>query len=144
MTRPIDLIIQNKLSEISVVRDKLDQLVAELRVPAEAMMPLQVALDEIVSNVVKYSWPDGGAHELLVRITVNANGISLDIFDDGRPFDPCQAPEPDARPAGERPTPGGVGIQMVKKLVDGLTYERAHGRNHTRMTKNYAVGLKEE
>jgi anti-sigma regulatory factor (Ser/Thr protein kinase) len=146
MTRAVDLVIRNDLSEIAIARDALDQLGGELGVPARAVMQLQVALDELVSNVVKYSWPDGGKHELLVRITVNETGVSLDIFDDGQPFDPRGVPEPAAAPQGQRPRPGGVGIHMIKKLVDHFDYERVDGRNHTKLTKNCAVGaaLKEE
>jgi serine/threonine-protein kinase RsbW len=140
MTRSVDLVIHNDLAEIGIVRDALDQLGGELEVPARALMQLQVALDEIVSNVVRYSWPDGGKHEFLVRITVNATGVSLDIFDDGQPFDPRGAPEPNAPPERQRPRPGGVGIHMIKKLVDDLAYERIDGRNHTSLTKNCAVG----
>ena len=62
---------------------------------------------------------DGGKHEVLVRIAVNATGVSLDIFDDGQPFDPREAaPNRIRAPPGQRPRPGGVGIQMIKKLVD--------------------------
>jgi serine/threonine-protein kinase RsbW len=140
MIRSVDLVIHNDLSEIVVVRDALDQLGGELEVPARALMQLQVALDEIVSNVVKYSWRDGGKHKFLVRITVSATGVALDIFDDGQPFDPREAPEPNPPVEGRRPRPGGVGIHMIKKLVDGFAYERIDGRNHTSLTKNCAVG----
>jgi serine/threonine-protein kinase RsbW len=140
VTHAVDLVIRNDLSEIAIVRDALDQLGGELEVPARALMQLQVVLDELVSNVVKYSWPDGGDHELQVRITVNATGVSLDIFDDGQPFDPRGAPEPNAPIDGQRPRPGGVGIHMIKKLVDNLAYERIDGRNHTSLIKNCAVG----
>jgi anti-sigma regulatory factor (Ser/Thr protein kinase) len=140
MTRSVDVTIQNEVKEIAAVRDALDHLGRELEVPAPALMQLQVALDEIVSNVIKYSWIDGGKHEVLVRINVNATSVSLDIFDDGQPFDPRLAPLPDRPPPSQRPRAGGVGIQMVKKLVDDLAYERTDGRNHTRLTKNCAVG----
>jgi anti-sigma regulatory factor (Ser/Thr protein kinase) len=140
MIRSVDLVIHNDLAEIAVVRDALDQLGSDLQVPMSALMPLQVALDEVVSNVVKYSWLDGGKHEIFVRITVSATGVALDIFDDGRPFDPREAPEPNRAPKGQRPRPGGVGIHMTKKLVDNLAYERIDGRNHTSLIKNCAVG----
>jgi serine/threonine-protein kinase RsbW len=140
MIRSVDLVIRNDLSEIAVVRDTLERLGNELAVPAPALMQLQVALDEIVSNVVKYSWPDGSKHKFLVRITVRETGVVLDIFDDGQPFDPLEAPEPARAPPGQRPRPGGVGIHMVKKLVDDLAYERVDGRNHTSLTKKCAVG----
>jgi serine/threonine-protein kinase RsbW len=146
MTRAVDLVIRNDLSEIAILRDALDRLGSDLEVPTRALMQLQVALDEIVSNVIKYSWPDGGKHEVNVRITANAAGVSLDIFDDGQPFDPCGAPEPDVPLKGQRPRPGGLGIHMIKKLVDDLFYERTDGRNHTKLIKNCAIGtaLKED
>ena len=140
MLRLVDLVIHNDLSEIAVIRDALDQVGKEFDVPARAVTHLQVALDEIVSNVVKYSWPDGGEHDLLVRITVTVTGVALDIFDDGRPFDPRQSLEPDPPREGQRPRPGGVGIHMTKRLVDNLAYERVDGRNHTSLSKNCAIG----
>ena len=140
MSRSVDIVIQNDLSEIALVRDALDQLGQELKVPGRTILQLQVALDEIVSNVIKYSWADSGKHEFLVRITVGEGSVALDIFDDGEPFDPHGAAEPEQPPEGKRPAPGGVGIHMVKKLVDDFIYERIDGRNHTRLTKKCATG----
>lgn len=136
----IDITIRNEISEISTVRDALDQLGNEFEVPGHALAQLQVATDELLSNIIKYSWADGSEHKVLVRIELNATGVSLDLFDDGQPFDPRQAPRPNVPPPGQRPLPGGLGVQLVKQLVDNLAYERINGRNHTRLTKNCAVG----
>jgi len=140
MNRSVEILIHNDISEIAVVRDALEQLGNEFSVPMRAITQLQVALDEVVSNVVKYSWPDDEKHKLLVRITVDAAGVVLDIYDDGQPFDPRDAPEPVAPPAGKRPRPGGIGIHMIKQLVDDLAYERIDGRNHTSLKKKCAIG----
>jgi serine/threonine-protein kinase RsbW len=139
MTRVVDVTLRNEVSEIAVLRDELDRLGSQLALPAPALMQLHVALDEIVSNVIKYSWTDGGSHVLSVRIAAEAAMVSLDIVDDGRPFDPREAPAPSPPLAGRRPRPGGLGLHMVKKLVDELAYERIDGRNHTRLTKHFAV-----
>jgi serine/threonine-protein kinase RsbW len=140
MSSSVDIVIHNELSEIALVRDALDQLGSELEVPAQAIVQLQVALDEIVSNVIKYSWVDGGKHDILVRITIDDDGVALDIFDDGEPFDPRGVPEPLPSLAGKRPEPGGVGIRMVRKLVDDFAYQRIDARNHTTLTKKCATG----
>jgi anti-sigma regulatory factor (Ser/Thr protein kinase) len=139
MTRAIELRIHNDPSAIGVVRDVLDDLGRELDIPAPALMQLQVALDEIVSNVVKYAWDDGERHEFLVRITVQAGRVDLEIIDDGRAFDPLAAPAPVPAPAGTRPRPGGLGIHMIRRLVDQFAYQRIDARNHTTLSKMYAV-----
>ena len=140
MTRTVELRVHNDLSQIGIVRDTLDNLASEFGIPMRALMQLQVALDEVVSNVVKYSWQDDGRHEFLVRITVHPDKVDLEIFDDGRAFDPLSAPPPGPVPEGQHPRPGGLGIHMVKKLVDGFTYERIDGRNHTTLSKACEVG----
>jgi anti-sigma regulatory factor (Ser/Thr protein kinase) len=129
-----DLSIQNDLADLATVRDSLERIGAELGVPSKPLMQLQVALDEIASNVIKYGWPDGGNHALRVRITGHHDRIEVEIVDDGRAFDPRLAPPP----AGRTRTPGGVGIHIVRQLVDRLDYERIEGRNRTVMTKRYA------
>lgn len=140
MTRSVELRIHNDLADIGIVRDALDDLARKFGVPMRALTQLQVALDEVVSNVIKYSWDDDGTHELLVRITVQPDRVDLEVFDDGRAFDPLAAPAPNPTPKGQRPRPGGLGIHMVKKLVDHFTYERIDGRNHTKLSKMCEVG----
>jgi anti-sigma regulatory factor (Ser/Thr protein kinase) len=133
-----DLSIRNDLAELALVRDSLERIGAELGVPSKPLMQLQVALDEIASNVIKYGWPDGGNHELFVRITGYHDRIEVEIVDDGRAFDPRLAPPPELPPVSRRRKPGGVGIHMTKQLVDRIEYERIEGRNRTVMTKRYA------
>lgn len=140
MTRTVDIRIRNDVADIGIVRDTLDNLARELGIPVRALTQLQVALDEIVSNVIKYSWDDGGQHEFLVRITVHPERVDLEIFDDGREFDATTVPSRKHAPEGQRSRPGGLGIHMIKKLVDHFTYERIDGCNHTTLSKTCEVG----
>ena len=134
--RSVEIVIRNDMAELAKLSDGLEQIGAELGVPGKPLMQLQVALDEIASNVINYGWPDGGNHELRVRITGQQDRIEVEIVDDGREFDPRQAPAPEPQPAGRR-EPGGLGIHLVKQLVDRLEYERIDGRNRTVVTKQY-------
>jgi serine/threonine-protein kinase RsbW len=136
MTRSIDIRIRNELSELATARDELDRLAAEWRIPADALIKLQVALDEIASNVVNYAWQDGANHEIGIRIAAQSDGVTLEIIDDGTPFDPSSYPDPTGRPS----RPGGLGVMMVRKLVDEIAYHRRDGRNHTILTKKCVVG----
>jgi serine/threonine-protein kinase RsbW len=139
MTRSLDLRIHNDGAAIGIVRDALDELGREFGIPDRALVHLQVALDEVVSNVVKYSWDDAERHEFLVRITVGSDRVDLEIFDDGRQFDPLSVPAP-AAPVQQRPRPGGLGIHLARQLVDRFTYERIGGRNHTTLSKKCEFG----
>ena len=69
-----------------------------------------------------------------------AGQVDVEIIDDGRVFDPLDAPGTPPPPPGQRPRPGGVGIHMVKQLVDSIEYARIDGRNHTTLTKLCDVG----
>jgi serine/threonine-protein kinase RsbW len=140
MKRAVELRLKNDLSEIAIIRDALDNIAGELGISMRALMQLQVALDEVVSNVVKYSWPDDGKHEFLVRITVHLDRVDLEIFDDGQAFDPLSVSPPATVTDGQRPRPGGLGIHMIKKLVDNFTYERIGERNHTTLSKRCELG----
>lgn len=139
MTRSVDIRIYNDMSQIGIVRDALDEFGRELGIPSRALLYLQVALDEVVSNVVKYSWDEKGRHEFLVRITARSDRVDLEVFDDGRQFDPLSAPAP-APSIHQRPRPGGLGIHLARRLVDDFTYERIDGRNHTMLSKKCEFG----
>jgi anti-sigma regulatory factor (Ser/Thr protein kinase) len=134
--RSVEIVIRNDMAELAKLSDGLEQIGAELGVPGKPLMQLQVALDEIASNVINYGWPDGGSHELCVRITGQQDRIEVEIVDDGRAFDPRHALPSEPQPPGRR-QPGGLGIHLVKQLVDRLDYERIDGRNRTVMTKQY-------
>ena len=134
--RTAEIVIRNDMAELANLRDSLERIGAELGVPGKPLMQLQVALDEIASNAIKYGWPDGGNHKLFVRITGQQDRIEVEIVDDGREFDPRLAPPSEPQKAGRR-QPGGLGIHLVRQLVDRLDYERVGGRNRTVMTKQY-------
>jgi serine/threonine-protein kinase RsbW len=134
--RTTEVVIRSHLAQLANLRDSLETIGAELGVPHKPLMELHVALDEIASNVIKYGWPDGGNHKLRVRITGYDDRVKIEIIDDGREFDPRLAPRPEPKPAGRR-RPGGLGIHLVKQLVDRLEYERVGGRNRTVITKQY-------
>jgi serine/threonine-protein kinase RsbW len=131
------VVICNEMSEIDRVRDLLDGFGHAHGVDPKSIIQLQVVLDELVSNVIKYGWPEGGRHEVEVYVSLAADVVHIMLVDDGKPFSPSDAP---ARPLnkGQRPRPGGVGIQMVRQLVDAIEYERIDGRNQTRITKRLA------
>ena len=108
----------------------LDRWRGENSLPASAVWPFQVALDELLSNTVRCGYADDpGRHEIEVRFEIRDGFIEVAVQDDAAAFDPLQAPEPDtARPILERPI-GGLGILLVRRLMDEVRYERVGDRN---------------
>lgn len=119
------------------LRSRLAAVAAELRVPERETDHLLIAADEVFSNIAEYAYPDGGG-TVEVRLTQNADGTELSmIFSDrGIPFDPLEAEVPDtsAPPAARRV--GGLGIHIVRNIMDGIAYRRTDdGRNLLTLTK---------
>ena len=89
---------------------------------------LHIILDEICSNIVKHSGASG--FEMDVELLADPAGVRLTFIDDGKPYDPLTHEDPDTSiPLAERAI-GGLGIMMVKKMADSVSYERVHDRNY--------------
>jgi len=109
---------------------------AEARgLPAAIRRSMSVALDELLANTIAY----GGAARIVVDVALYPDRLSVMLIDDGGPFDPFgQAPPPPppgtALPLEERKI-GGDGIQLVRKMMDDVRYERRSDRNVVVLTK---------
>ncbi len=133
------VVIRNNVADLAALTTAMERMGAEHGIPEKSLFQLQVALDEMVSNVIKYAWPETATHDIEIRITVRDNGIEVEIIDDGRMFDPRDAPRRAKPLPGQRPQAGGVGVQMTKQLVNRISYARIGNRNHTTLTKLCAL-----
>jgi serine/threonine-protein kinase RsbW len=133
------IVIRNDVADVAALTLAMERVAAEHGMPEKSLFQLQVALDEIVSNIIKYAWPEGGAHDIEIRITAREDGVEVEIIDGGQMFDPRDAPKRDKPLPGQRPQPGGVGVQMTKQLIDRIGYARIGNRNHTTLTKLCAL-----
>ena len=120
------LTMRNDIRTIPTLADWVDTL----PVPKELNMTINLALEEAVSNVMLYAYPEGtaGAVELTATLQ-NENVITFTIEDSGKAFDPTLQAEPDLTlPAEERPI-GGLGIHLVRQIMDEIRYERKDNKN---------------
>ncbi|MET0851484.1 MAG: ATP-binding protein [Candidatus Rokuibacteriota bacterium] len=125
----IDRTVAGDAGGIAMVMQLVDDLAAECDLPASAVTDMQVALDEVLANIVSYAHPDGSAHDIRVRLTVTGSVLEAEVEDDGQPFDPLTAPAPDlSAPLADRQV-GGLGIHFVKRLMSEVRYARVGDRN---------------
>ena len=98
---------------------------------------VQVALDEILSNVVRHGRPASGAAApaVVVRFAVEHDDVRVEVSDTAPPFNPLTVPAPDTTVPLEARPPGGLGIALVLALMDNVQYERRGNENHIIMKR---------
>jgi serine/threonine-protein kinase RsbW len=129
----------NDLAAMAGLAEAVEGFVAEHGLSAEAANALYVSTDEVVSNAIAHGYPPGARGEIAVRLRRRPGSVLLEIEDDGAPFDPLQVPPPDlTQPLDARPI-GGLGIHLVRNLMDEVSYERRAGKNLLRLVKNVAT-----
>jgi serine/threonine-protein kinase RsbW len=112
----------------------LDDFCAAERLPADVVWKLRVALDEILANIVSHGHSAGGVPDIQVTFRRDGAEVQVTVVDDGQAFDPLARPDPDVTLPLDTRKPGGVGIVLVKSLMDELRYERTT-RNVLTLTK---------
>ena len=118
--------------------DALRAFCAGERVPAEAVWQLQVALDEIIANIVTHA-SSGEDSRFDVWFRRGPDCVEIVVADDGPAFDPLARPDPDVTLPLERRQVGGLGIMLVKSLMDDVHYERTT-RNILTIRKRISAG----
>ena len=120
--------------------DHLPELVAAVEMlgerdgwSGELTFRVSLVIDELAQNVVDYAYQDG-AGDVEVEVTSEPEAVTIEIIDEGRPFDPLtQAPDPDlTSPIEDRPI-GGLGVHFTKTLMDDVEYCRESGKNRLKI-----------
>lgn len=131
----MQITIKNRLSDIALVQTALKQFADVRGISSHDVMKINLIVDELISNIVSYAYQDDGEHDIEIELGLADNRLSLAITDDGVPFDPSAKDSPDtAVPLEARPL-GGLGIHLVKKIADDLSYQRRAGKNVVTVVK---------
>jgi len=106
----------------------------EVGIPEPRAAGLEVAVEEALVNVCSHAYPPPSSGAVRVRASVSTSGFTVEIWDEGVPFDPLAAAAPDVlAPLEERPN-GGLGIHFLKRFTDEVTYRRAGEENLLTLT----------
>ncbi|WP_026518699.1 ATP-binding protein [Butyrivibrio sp. MC2021] len=125
--------------------DNLDKVIAFLEEQLESMgcsmklqMQLDVAVEEIFVNIASYAY-GSGTGDALIRINheTDPERVVITFIDEGVPYDPLKKEDPDVSLSAEEREIGGLGIFMVKKTMDDMSYEWLDGKNILTLTKNF-------
>lgn len=136
MNREATLTLKNDVKELGRLAEFFEQLGASWFLAPNIIMAVNLSLEEAVSNIIFYAWTDSKEHLIDLKIDYCEKTLTIIVSDDGKPFDPTKREEPDINlPIEERPI-GGLGIHLIKKLMDGITYDRRENRNQLTLIKN--------
>jgi serine/threonine-protein kinase RsbW len=120
----------NERPEIPRLAVRIDAFCRERNISGRVSHRFNLALEEALTNIISYGFPDGERHEIEVGVVYDGSSLTASISDDGAAFDPLSQTAPDIHASVEERKVGGLGIHLLRTLTDSVDYRRADGRNH--------------
>jgi len=130
---------KNDLTEIERLTQEVGLWCRDQALSEDIEFVIDLVLDELVSNVIRHGLKDNGEHFIEVNLHCDRRDLTLEVEDDGVPFNPLDAPIPDITLPIEERRVGGLGIHLVRQFMDTLAYERRGERNYLLMKKSLGV-----
>lgn len=128
--------VNNQIDELTRVEVFLEELGEEWELSMPLVFSLNLVLEEALTNINDYGFDDESKHTIEIYFKKIGDELSISIIDDGHEYDPTLKTDPDITlSAGDRPI-GGLGIFLIKKIMDKVEYQRKENRNYLILTKN--------
>lgn len=130
------LVLVNDVRQIHLLSGFISELAAERNLDRSLTLNLNLALEEAVVNVLMYAYPKGAVGYVDIHAALGEHTLEFTITDSGIPFDPTGAPEANVSVELEHRPIGGLGIYLVRAIMDHIEYTRKNGKNILKLTKN--------
>lgn len=125
-----ELTISATVENIETVTDFVNEQLEALDCPLKAQMQIDIAIDELFGNIAHYAYnPEIGSATVRVEVLESPLSVIITFIDNGVPYDPLAKEDPDVTLSAEERGLGGLGIYMVKKTMDEISYEYKDGQN---------------
>jgi sigma-B regulation protein RsbU (phosphoserine phosphatase) len=140
----LHLVAKNRLAEIDRINDSFESFSAEHGLPSRLRRSMKLVFDDLLNNVISYAYHDEDEHSIDIHVELSSDRMSVRISDDGHPFNPFS--EVDAATGGdlEDRDIGGLGIHLVKSLMDEVSYTRRTDMNVVVLVKYLADHISTE
>jgi serine/threonine-protein kinase RsbW len=126
---PFSFELRNDLSELSTLCEKLEDVAVAIGLSRRGLFEINLALDELFTNIISYGFPDQSEHRIRLSISCEEGLLTVVMEDDGKAFNPVKRITPQKPGGVEECQVGGLGIHLVKNLMDEITYKRRAGKN---------------
>lgn len=133
-----ELTAEASLDNVLTITEFINEELEEARCPLKARLQIDIAIDEIVSNIAKYAYGGrSGKVKVTIDISSSPPGAEITFTDSGVPFNPLAMKDPDVTLSSADRKIGGLGIFMVKKTMDEVLYEYKDGCNILTVRKEF-------
>ena len=129
------IILANDIAEISKLAQFVDEVGEEFSLAPDVVFNLNLVLEEAVVNVINYAYPKEEHQSIYLSATLHEGSIVFVLTDTGKEFDPTAAPEADITLSAEDRPIGGLGIFLIRQIMNEVKYERIDGKNVLTMGK---------
>ena len=123
------LVLKNEISEINRLAMFIEELGEELNLAPDLVFNLNLVLEEAVSNVILYAYPKEEHQEIHLTAKKSDKNLIFVLTDSGKEFDPTQAPDADITLSAEERPIGGLGIFLIRQIMNKVEYQRIDGKN---------------
>jgi len=129
MNASLSQTMENTVTALPPLTTAVNRFLDQHTVPREAIFRINLAIEEIVTNIIKYGYDDTAFHAIEVSLALLPDTIRLRMEDDGHAFNPLLAPEPDIHVALDQRKVGGLGLLLVREIAGHIAYRRENGAN---------------
>ena len=130
--------LKSNLSELDNLCRHLETFGQKTGLSKKFLFEINLVLDELFTNIISYGFDDDVEHIIKVTMTPDNKELCLCIEDDGKPFNPVEFETPDVACSIEECKVGGLGIHIIRKLIDDICYERCEDKNIIKLKKGLA------
>ena len=125
----VSLKLRNSFSELDALCRTVEQFGKSMGLSSKMVFEISLAMEELVGNIISYGFADDAVHWIKVALSHADGTLIIRLEDDGIPFDPLKAQEPDCDCPMDERTIGNLGIHLTRKLMDDMFYERFGNKN---------------
>lgn len=129
MSETLVVEIKNSLLEVHRLARLVDDFGRRHQIEARFIYNMKLALDEVLTNIISYGYDDDREHGILTRLAVEQGHLTAEVEDDAKPFNPLNTPQANTKQSLDERQIGGLGIHLVRKLIDELEYRRHNDKN---------------
>lgn len=123
------LVLTNEIAEINKLAVFVEELGEELNLAPDLVFNLNLVLEEAVSNVILYAYPQEEHQEIVLTVEKSDKNLIFVLTDSGKEFDPTQVPDADVTLSAEDRQIGGLGIFLIRQIMNKVEYQRIEGKN---------------